>query len=256
MDDRHKQLNRQRFGAAAADYVTSAVHARGYSLDRLLELADPQPGWRMLDVATGGGHTALAFAPQVRHVVALDLTHPMLLAARQHAREREAEQLAYCQADAERLPFGGSAFDCVTCRIASHHFANVAAFVREVARVLAPGGVFALSDNVTGGEPKVAQYLNTFERFRDPSHNWAYNVEDWQSFFVSAGLVVVHSETFQKEIDFDEWAARTSIAGDHLMRLRVLLLQAPAGVRQWLKPRRAGSRLLFSITEGIVIGRK
>ena len=68
-----KSLAQQRFGRAAADYATSEVHAKGASLTRLVELAEPKPHWRVLDVATGAGHTALAFASHVAKVTATDI---------------------------------------------------------------------------------------------------------------------------------------------------------------------------------------
>jgi len=46
------------------------MHAGGPSLARLIELANPKPSWRVLDIATGAGHTALAFAPLVARVTA------------------------------------------------------------------------------------------------------------------------------------------------------------------------------------------
>ena len=73
-----KDLVQQQFGAHAAAYATSTVHAKGASLGRLVELVKPQPQWQALDIATGAGHTAAAFAPHVARVVASDLTEEML----------------------------------------------------------------------------------------------------------------------------------------------------------------------------------
>ncbi len=251
-----KRLIQQQFGANAAGYVTSSTHAQGRSLARLVDLLDPQPGWRVLDIATGGGHTTLAFAQRSRNAVATDLTHPMLQAARSHIEQMGITHVTCCQSDAERFPFATNRYDAVVCRIAAHHFPDVATFVQESARVLKPGGVLALADNMVSGEAKIAQFFNTFEKLRDPSHHWAYSLEDWQTFFFTAGLAVAHSEMFQKEIDFDDWAARAGVAGNDLTRLRVLLVQAPDAPREWLKLRRVGNRLLFTLTEGIVIGQK
>ncbi len=81
-----KNLVQQQYGAHASAYVTSAVHAQGASLKRLVELIQPQQDWRALDVSTGGGHTALAFAPFVREMIASDLTPEMLAAAEKFIR--------------------------------------------------------------------------------------------------------------------------------------------------------------------------
>src|SRR5579862_1877237 len=117
-----KDTVRQQYGAHAEAYVTSPVHAQGASLARLVELTEPGPEWVVLDVSTGGGHTALAFASHVRRVIASDLTPEMLAAAERFARERGATNIEYQVADAEDLPFEAAAFDLVTNRIALHHF--------------------------------------------------------------------------------------------------------------------------------------
>ena len=73
-----KKLSKERFGVFAEGYVTSKTHAEGADLDLLLEMAQPQSDWHALDIATGGGHTALKIAPHVKSVVASDLTPRML----------------------------------------------------------------------------------------------------------------------------------------------------------------------------------
>ena len=84
-----------QFGAHADGYVTSEVHALGWSRERLAELIPAQPEWRALDVATGGGHTALLFAPKVKYMVALDLTFRMLQAARHFTKKRQESPSIY-----------------------------------------------------------------------------------------------------------------------------------------------------------------
>jgi len=251
-----KRQAQLQFGAHAEEYVASPVHSKGYSLGRMIEIIKPDQGWTALDVATGGGHTALALAQAGVQVIASDLTAPMLHAARQHIQPQGAARIVFCAADAEDLPYPGSTFDCVTCRIAAHHFPNVQAFVRESARVLKPGGILAVVDNISSGEPAIARYYNDFEKLRDPSHNWAYSIDDWDTFFFSEGLKVFHKELVSKEIDFDVWASRMGVTGSDLVRLRVLLLRAPQQAASWLQPREKAGRVSFILTEGIIAGRK
>ena len=115
-------LVQKQFGAAAADYAASAVHASGPSLGRLVALVDPQPDWHVLDVATGAGHTALTFAPLVARVVASDITGEMLAEATKLARARGLANVETAHAEAGSLPFPDASFDLVTCRLAAHHF--------------------------------------------------------------------------------------------------------------------------------------
>src|SRR5436305_11892043 len=108
-----KQLAQDQFGPVAQQYVTSAIHAHGDDLARMIELAQPRGDERLLDIATGGGHTALAFAPHVREVVATDLTPRMLEVAEAFIREQGATNVSFQVADAEALPFAAADFDIV-----------------------------------------------------------------------------------------------------------------------------------------------
>lgn len=251
-----KVLIQQQFGKNPNAYATSAVHARGRSLDRLLELMAPEPSWRALDVATGAGHTARRFAAHAGFVVGGDLTYAMLMTTRATSADTGSAPVALCQHVAEAIPFAGETFDAVTCRIAAHHFDDPMRFAQEAARVLKTGGLLGIADNITSGDPKAGRFVNTFEQLRDPSHRWAYTLEDWETFLFASGLTIMHRETFDETLDFDAWAARMDVTDADRMRLRAMLLQAPEAARAWLKPMRLGDRVLFTLREMVLIGRK
>ncbi len=257
MPDHSKILTQRQFGAHAEGYVASPVHAGGYSLTRLIEILEPQPGWWVLDLATGGGHTALALRPRVAWAVAGDLTHPMLIAARNHLAGHGAEDVAFVRLDAEDLPFGPACFDAVTCRIAAHHFPQAARFVSEAARVVKPGGLVAVIDQLSPGDPKAARFVNVFERLRDPSHVWAYNEAEWRGFFSGAGLDVIHFEAFDTHHDLTPWAERMGCDAPAIIRLRAMLVHAPPPVAAWMKPALppAGDAS-FVIRQFLLAGRK
>src|SRR5262249_7155193 len=148
--DNHKSqaaLVQKQFGSNAAAYATSGVHAYGESLARLVELTAPAWDWRVIDVATGAGHTAFAFSPHVAHVIASDITLEMLEQAARLAGERGLKNVETVVAPAESLPFDDASFDLVTCRLAAHHFPDPGRFVSEAYRVLKPSGSFGLVDN-------------------------------------------------------------------------------------------------------------
>jgi ubiquinone/menaquinone biosynthesis C-methylase UbiE len=198
----------EQFGAIAAAYVTSPGHAGGEDLDRLVAWSRALAPGRALDVATGGGHTALALAGIARHVTAYDVTEPMLRAARGLLRGRGATA-AFVAGDVEALPFRDGAFDVVTCRIAAHHFASVPAAVREVRRVLRPGGSFLLQDILGHDDAEAAAFVTEVERRRDPSHVRAYRAAEWKAFLRAAGLTTMDTAIVTKRRPWAEWTGRT-----------------------------------------------
>jgi len=252
----HTALVQQQFGPHAQNYVTSPDHARGDSLERLLAVVQPQPHWRVLDIATGGGHTALACAPHVQEVVATDLTPEMLAAAEKFIRAQGVSNITFKEADAMVLPFEAAEFDLVTCRIAPHHFPDCAGFVREMARVLKPGGLAAVIDNVASTDQTAARHINAYEKLRDPSHVWMYAVPDWEAFYLGAGLRVTQVEQFEKAMDFERHCARLNVPPHIRQQMRVMLLHAPAPARAALKPVVEGDRITFVLTEVLMVGQR
>jgi ubiquinone/menaquinone biosynthesis C-methylase UbiE len=248
-----KTLVQEQFGKTAASYLTSTPHALGKSLERLVALTAPQKDWRTLDVATGGGHVAYTFAPHVARVWATDITQEMLDLVKGEAARRGLGNLRTTYAKAEALPFEDASFDLVTCRIAPHHFDSIPEFLAETHRVLKPGGLIALVDNVVPAGT-VGDYVNAFERFRDPSHLRAWTMEEWRAALKAAGFSVTHEEQIYKTMEFKSWAARH----DDTMRrlLRSLLAEATADVKATLEPKGAGDDVTFRLCEGLFIAKR
>ncbi len=262
-----KSLVQSQFAKSAESYVTSKVHAKGASLARLVELTKPQPDWRVLDIATGAGHTALAFAPHVKTVVASDLTPEMLAVARGLAEQRGLANITFQDADAEALPFDDRTFDLVTSRIAPHHFPHPEKFVAEAARVLKPGGLFALVDNISPDKEILPDFrdeelaaaaadYNMFEKLRDESHVRALGVSEWRRLLAEAALDLEHSEFLTKDMEFETWASRMHIDDAVKADLRDRLAKASPALQAFLKPDLRPDGWTFRLTEAILIGRK
>lgn len=251
-----KALSRERFARHASEYVTSESHAGGEDLVRLVELADPDPGWIALDVATGGGHTAIALAPLVARVVALDLTPKMLEVASGYAAERGVTGIEFVEGDAERLPFDDATFDLVTCRIAAHHFPDVDRFVAEVLRVLKPGGRFVLQDQCVPTSTGAGTYVNVFERLRDPSHVCALSLEGWTVTLQRVGFAVDTVEQFEKRQVLERWAARQSCDAATVSELRALLEDSQGTIREWMAPEGDGDETTFAIRHVVLRAHK
>ena len=207
--DAQKRRVQQRFGAVTQAYVHSEVHRTGRELDHLEALAAqlPQRHWA-LDVATGGGHTARQIAPLFEHLLVSDLTEPMLRAAASALRDAGHDPAAFVQADAEALPFATGTLDLVTCRIAPHHFPHPARFVREVARVLRPGGRFIVVDNVVPDDEAAAIWMNRVEQTRDPSHVRLLAVLQWLELLTDAKLTVIDHRLYRQRHEMGPWLDR------------------------------------------------
>lgn len=136
-----------RWTSAATDLVVRGARVR--------------PGDRALDIASGTGRVAFALAPCVAprgSVVSSDLVEEMVEAAARLGREAGFQHVTYRQADAEALPFADASFDVVTCLHGVMFFPEPEKALREMRRVLAPGGRASL---LAWGPPDQNQFLMT-----------------------------------------------------------------------------------------------
>ena len=109
---------------------------------RAIRLGDVQPAHRVLDVCAGTGDLALLCAVPRRGqipVVGTDMNAEMLLRAQQKSRARQAP-VAWVQGDAESLPFASNSFDRVLIGFSTRNLTDLTAGLREMVRVLRPGG--------------------------------------------------------------------------------------------------------------------
>ena len=108
----------------------------------LVDAIDPQPGQRLLDVATGTGMVAVALARRGAEVVGLDQSEQMLAGARAKLRAEPAlgDRVSFVRGEAERLPFPDAHFDALTFTYLLRYVDDRAATMAELARVVKPGG--------------------------------------------------------------------------------------------------------------------
>ena len=182
-------------------YRESPLHREGEDLDLIVEWADPGPGRTALDVATGGGHVARRLREGGCDVVTLDPSPGM-----------QPDVIAR----AEDLPFADGSFDVVATRIAAHHFEDVAAAVREMARVSRE--LVLVEDTLYESE-----HVEEAERLHDPSHVRSYTEQEWRGFLEEAGLEVEQVKLVEKRQPLDAWLERTGCVGEDAARVRELL---------------------------------
>ncbi|MBS1269682.1 MAG: putative methyltransferase YcgJ [Gammaproteobacteria bacterium] len=251
----HDSLVRRQFGASAVNYRTSATHARGKSLSRLMELLSLEPSWVVLDVATGAGHSAALLAPHVQTVIASDMTHEMLTQAGIVSGERSLPNLFLVRENAQALSYPEDAFNLVVCRIAAHHFPRPNTFVAESARVLKPNGILVVIDNIVPDDEVGADWINSFEKQRDPSHVQCLTLSQWHDLYANNRLTLAHSEVSSKWFDYHDWMLRMNVESEYMERLAWNLLDAPESVQHFWRPTRDDGHISLTLREAILIGR-
>jgi len=246
-----------QFGQRAEAYATSPPHAFGDSLALMVEWGDPQPSSLVLDVATGTGFTAFAFAERARKVFATDLTLAMLKEARRLAKERGLSNISFQVASAEALPFREETFDVVTCRLAPHHFADVRRFVQEAKRVLKPGGTLVLTDSSSPEDPEVARWQQEVEKLRDPSHGRNYSPSEWRRMGEEAGFTIERFTTeLRSRLIFSDWVKRSGTPPEVVADLRERFRRASRAVREAFRITDEGDEVHFSWMLTILLARK
>ncbi len=180
-------------------YRTSKAHSEGADLDLIVEWATGCT--TAIDVATGGGHVARRLREAGLEVVSCDPAPGM-------------QPDVICHA--EHLPFVDGAFELAATRVAAHHFTDVAAAVRELARV-ASRRVVVVDTMFMGDAAEEA------EKLRDPSHVRNYSESEWRGFFAGAGLEVTELRIFDHPVEFQPWLERTDCTGADAERAAELL---------------------------------
>jgi len=190
--------------AALADRVRGFLVVRGHE--------------RALDVGTGAGALALALAPLVREVVAVDVVPELI----EEARKRAPENVEVVEADATALPFEAGSFDLVGTLRTLHHVARPELVIAELVRVSRPGGTLLVVDQIAPVDPLAALELNRFERARDPSTTRILADVDLRSLFDANGLVLRRSEVVREPRELESYLDLAGCEGDARERAAAL----------------------------------
>lgn len=204
----HTQVVQKQFGEQASAYLSSAVHAQGSEFALLQAELAGQGAARLLDLGCGAGHVSFHVAPLVKEVVAYDLSQQMLDVVAAAAVDRGLNNISTVQGAAERLPFADAEFDFVFSRYSAHHWSDLGQALREVRRVLKPGGVAAFVDVLSPGSPLLDTYLQSVEVLRDTSHVRDYSAGEWMRQVSEAGLHVRSSSRQRLRLEFGSWVTR------------------------------------------------
>jgi ubiquinone/menaquinone biosynthesis C-methylase UbiE len=250
------QQVQRNFGAAAADYVTSKVHATGPDLAWLVETAALTGTERVLDVATGGGHAAFALASSAAEVVALDLTRPMLEVAQKEAEARHLFNIRFLEGDAQAIPCEANSFDVISCRHAPHHFPNIRRAVSEWARVLKPGGRLLLIDSTAPEEEDLQEFLQEIETLRDPSHVRNHPISEWKLLLQEAGFTLNQASESGTILDIPSWTQRMRTPAASVATIEQNLHDASPAARERLHIEALDGSFAFRLPVALIAATK
>jgi ubiquinone/menaquinone biosynthesis C-methylase UbiE len=238
-----KEMTIDQFTRQAQGYARSTTIRNDDVLKRFVALAKLSANDTTLDVACGPGLVVCAFAPHVRHATGIDITPAMLEQARQLQAEKGLRNVSWIEGDVSRLPFADGEFSVVTSRYAFHHFADPRAVLREMIRVMKPGGAIVIADSAPAATK--AEAFNRMEKLRDPSHGRALSIEKWEQLLAEAGLTLSHFEQFRLAGDLDSLLARSFPADGGEARVRQMFEAALEEDFLDVQPRRESGGIVY-----------
>jgi ubiquinone/menaquinone biosynthesis C-methylase UbiE len=253
----HKDLVREEFTRQANDYATAPAIRDAEHLRKLVEMVAPPADARVLEVATGPGHVAMAFASVCREVVGIDLTDAPLKIAEKMRAERGIANVSFQKGDVEsRLPFKDGEFDVVVCRFAVHHFAFPVKVISEMARVCRADGLVAIEDLIASEQPERAAYYNEFERLRDTSHTSALAMSDLIRMMGAAGLEIVRFTSHGYRTAVSQWIKAADASPERAAKAIAMVERDVAEDLSGARPVRIDGELYFTYRIAMLVTRK
>ncbi len=182
-----------------------------HRIRHMLAFAKLPADYRILDIGTGIGLLPLLLSEDgAKQIVGIDISPEMLELAEYLRLSRGGEAAArvtFRLAPAHALPFRDESFDAVTCRLVLNHVRRPERIVREIARVLRPGGVLILAELLGVDNPVKRATQNAIEERRNSAHVAARGAEQYNKLLADAGMQIEAKETVSFERELDEWLA-------------------------------------------------
>jgi ubiquinone/menaquinone biosynthesis C-methylase UbiE len=194
----------------------------------------------VLDVCGGAGHLSRHLSSSAREFVVLDLTRSQIETGRDAVAREGIGNVRFLEGDASAMPFAAATFDLAMSRFAFHHLPDQEAVVREMARVVKPGGHLAVIDMVNGG----ARH-DELEILRDPSHTSAVTERALQDMLAHVGAEICAREERVQPLPVEPWLEQSGTPQPAAEEIRVALAaEADGGAATGLRAHRADDRSL------------
>lgn len=228
-----KQIIEEMFDGAAARYDREGPNVFAQFGARLIAWLNLAGGERILDVATGRGAVLLPAAERVGRfgrVIGIDVSQKMLEQTEDAARSHGLDNFELYKMDAERLEFRDNIFDIVTCAFSLFFFSSMDVALREMYRVLAPGGRIGVA--LFGGAPP--PFDPGWRIFADQARAYSiavrtpqrvvYSPADAQALLTDAGFAEAQTHLERYDVvyaDLDEWWAFQFTLGNRATLMRM-----------------------------------
>lgn len=166
------------FGRVAGEWdaIRGQLFGSRFTSEALLAMLPPE--WRVVDVGCGTGNIAELLVPHVAEVVAVDQSEPMLEAARR--RLSGWGNVRFEVGGADRLPLQDSSVDAATAGLVLHHMENPVSGLREMARVVRPGGVVLFIEMLPHDRAEYREQMGHV--------HFGFSADEVSSMCVAAGL--------------------------------------------------------------------
>lgn len=208
-------------------------------LKKVIDIIQPREGDTLLDLGTGKGYTSIAIAPLVNSIIAIDqddtvinrfkteldnIERSSILIEGKEERNIIHSIIVQLYPDIssttlislpnkiqiKKLPveklneFDSDSFDIVTCRAALHHFANPIGVLKEVNRILKPGGKFEVMDAIFSENGR--DIWSAITRMKELDYKSYYTYQELISFLNESGFIIENIFPYKFKRNFNTWA--------------------------------------------------
>lgn len=252
----HFSRVKEEFKRQAETLSVAPVFTDSGILEQIRAAIKPTRMMTLLDLGCGPGIVTAAMAPDVREVVAYDLTPEMLDKARKRCEEAGLKNVRFELGRGERLPFEEESFDRVVTRLTIHHFLDPRRVMDEAVRVTRRGGKAVVADVVSSENDEEATLHNALETLRDPTHMRMFSSNEMLELIKTAGLRITSTVTWEMKRDYEEWIQITNAPERIKPLYTVMVALAKASIDAGINLHFNGETVTFTHQWLLVTGEK
>ncbi len=223
-------------------------------IERLVQFAGVDRNDVVVEFACGGGVVSATLAKGARRVVGIDITPKMIELSRERTATEHVVNVDFRIADCYETGLEPDYADVSLMRFALHHFHDPLRVLKEMRRITQKTNGRIVIEDVTSPSNELGSfYLNTLERFRDPSHSQMFSIDGIFSLFKICQIKPTKIELYQRSADFEEWMEHVSPSEETLSTCRFLLEEDIGRNLTGLDPKYDGRGGITFTLNGILI---